>query len=48
MVLSVIEEGYKFKFIHKPPQTDIKQTSVLNQDLDLLKLEMEEILKKMP
>ena len=41
-VLSVIEEGYKLEFIQKPPQTAIKQTLVLNQDLDLLKLEMEE------
>ena len=46
MVLSVIEEGYKLEFIQKPPQTNIKQTSVPNQDLDLLKLEVEELFKK--
>ena len=45
-VLSVIEEGYKLEFIQKPPQTGIKQTSVPNQDLDLLKLEVEDLLKK--
>ena len=31
------------EFIRKPPQTNIKQTSVPNQDLDLLKLEVEEL-----
>ena len=43
-VLSVIKASYKLEFIQKPHQRGIKQTSVPNQDINLLKLKVEELL----